>query len=304
MSLRLRVTDLIAAARAQQEDGLADLLLQWLHPNGTSMPPTPSPAAADLHGLVATLQPRKRLADLVLPEVVRQACEEVLEEHQQADLLRAHRLEPRHRILLSGLPGNGKTSLAEAIAEGLGVPFLVVLYTGVIGQSLSATMERLRHLFDYVKARRCVLFYDEFDTIGKERGDPHDTDTLKRAVGSLLVAIDAVPSSVVLIVATNHLELLDRAVWRRFQVRLSLPKPDYAQVQEWCTRLQQQRGVPLSPGLIEMLADRLDGSSFAELEEVGNDILRRWVLAGGAGDIEAIVNDRLDQRTKRFVSAY
>jgi SpoVK/Ycf46/Vps4 family AAA+-type ATPase len=190
------------------------------------------------------------------------------------------------------------------LAEALGVPFLVVQYTGVIGQSLSVTMVRLRRIFEYARTRHCVLFYDEFETIGKERGDPHDTDTLKRAVGSLLVEIDALPSSVVLVVATNHLELLDRAAWRRFQVRLSLPKPDYEQVQEWFTRLRQQRGVPLSPALIGLLAERLDGSSFAELEEVGNDILRRWVLAGGSGDIETIVHDRLDQRTKRFVSAY
>ena len=140
-------------------------------------------------------------------------------------MLRSYGLEPRNKILLIGPPGNGKTSLAEAIAEALMVPLLTVRYESIIGAYLGETASRLSKLFEYAKTRQCVLFFDEFDTIGKERGDQHETGEIKRVVSSLLMQIDALPSYVVTIAATNHDALLDQAVWRRFQVKLELPKP-------------------------------------------------------------------------------
>lgn len=79
---------------------------------------------------------------------------------------------------------------------------------------------------DYVSTRKCVLFFDEFETLGKERGDTHETGEIKRVVSSLLLQIDNLPSHVIVIGATNHPELLDRAVWRRFQIKISLPNSD------------------------------------------------------------------------------
>src|SRR5205085_1737390 len=116
------------------------------------------------------INPTRRIEDLVLPEVVATACREVVEEHHRAELLRSYGLRPRNRILLAGAPGNGKTSLAEALAQALMVPFIVARYDGLIASYLGETASRLRRLFDYVRTRGCVLFFDEFDTIGKERG--------------------------------------------------------------------------------------------------------------------------------------
>ena len=90
-------------------------------------------------------------------------------------------------------------------------------YEAVIGSFLGETSGRLKKLFDFVRTHQCVLFFDEFDTLGKERGDVHETGEIKRVVSSLLLQIDALPSHVVVVTATNHAELLDRAVWRRFQ---------------------------------------------------------------------------------------
>ena len=92
-------------------------------------------------------------------------------EQHRAGLLRSHNLEPRHRVLLVGPPGNGKTSLAEAIAEALAVQFFVVRYDAIIGSFLGETATRLRRVFDYARTTPCVLFFDEFDAVGKERGD-------------------------------------------------------------------------------------------------------------------------------------
>ena len=117
---------------------------------------------------------------------VRHNGEQLVEEHARADVLRAHGLEPRHRVLLSGPPGNGKTSFAEAIAEALALPFFVVRYDLLIGSYLGETNTRLRRLFDYVRTQPSVLFFDEFDAIGKERGDTHETGEIKRVVSFLL----------------------------------------------------------------------------------------------------------------------
>ena len=114
------------------------------------------------------IEPRIRLDDLLLPLPVRENARQLVEEHVRADVLRAHGYEPRHRILLSGPPGNGKTSYAEGIAEALALPFFVVRYDALIGSYLGETNSRLRKLFDYIRTQPCVLFFDEFDAIGKD----------------------------------------------------------------------------------------------------------------------------------------
>ena len=149
------------------------------------------------------IAPVRTLDDLVLPKDVVAACRQLLEEHRRADLLRAHNLEPRHRLLLTGPPGNGKTSLAEALAAGLAVPLLSVRCESVIASYLGETSVRLAKLFDQVRTHRCVLFFDEFDVVGKERGDIHETGEIKRVVSSLLLQVDELPSHVVAVAATQ-----------------------------------------------------------------------------------------------------
>ena len=138
--------------------------------------------------LVAELSPRRQLDDLILSSQTRQVVDDLVEEQHRADLLRSHNLEPRHRVLLAGPPGNGKTSLAEAIADALSTPFLVVRYEAVVGSYLGETARRIEQVFEYARSRRCVLFFDEFDAIGKERGDLHETGEIKRVVSSLPAA--------------------------------------------------------------------------------------------------------------------
>jgi SpoVK/Ycf46/Vps4 family AAA+-type ATPase len=107
-----------------------------------------------------------------------EACRELVEEQHRKDILRSYGLEPRHRVLLSGPPGNGKTSLAEAIAAQLLAPLFVVRYEAVIGSFLGEASGMLKRLFDFVRTHQCVLFFDEFDTLGKERGDGHEPGSL------------------------------------------------------------------------------------------------------------------------------
>ena len=291
VTFRKVVEAIIAEEHAKQHKVLANKLEDALNSipferqaptnGGTMLDPRSS-------NLIHEIMPQRQLADLILPPDVLQITRGLIEEQQRVDLLRSYNLEPRNRVLLIGAPGNGKTSLAEAIAEALATPLLVVRYESVVGTYLGETANRLKKLFEYASTRKCVLFFDEFETLGKERGDVHETGEIKRVVSSLLMQIDELPSHVLVIGATNHPELLDRAVWRRFQVRVSLPGPTRDRLQDWFTKFEQRIGVSLghAPGT---LAKRLLGSNFAEAEEFGTTIFREYVLSQPDADMKKIV---------------
>lgn len=221
--------------------------------------------------------PQKTLSDLVLPDAVSAQFEEIVEEHKRRELLRSYNLQPRHRLLLCGAPGNGKTTFAEALANHLSLPFFTVKYEGLIHSYLGKTAQHLDQMFDYIKTQRCVLFFDEFDAIGKERDDVSDNGEMKRVVNSLIKQIDLLPSHVVLIGATNHESMLDRAIWRRFQLQLHIPSPTQKMAEKWFKIFEQRIGrrLGLSPSV---LAKQLVGLSFAELEEFALDVQRKYVL--------------------------
>jgi SpoVK/Ycf46/Vps4 family AAA+-type ATPase len=302
-SFRKIVEAIIAEERSKRHNVLAKRLEDILNntnsgvqtfSNGIGM--TDSRMANLVHEII----PRRKLRDLILPEDVLEICQEVIQEHHRADLLRSYNLEPRNRLLLIGPPGNGKTSLAEAMADALMVPLLVVRYECVVGTYLGETAVRLKKVFEYASTRNCVLFFDEFETLGKERGDTHETGEIKRVVSSLLLQIDNLPSHVIVIGATNHAELLDRAVWRRFQVRINLPAPTQSRLIEWFKKYEQRINVSLgySPST---LANRLLGASFAEVEEFGTTVFRQYVLEQPNADMKKIVSRSLKHWAARSV---
>jgi len=245
------------------------------------------------------LTPKRRISDLVLPDLVRESVAELVEEQQKSELLRAHGLEPRHRVLLTGPPGNGKTSVASAIAEALLLPLIFVRYEEVIGSYLGETAARLANVFAFARTRRCVLFFDEFDAVAKERGDEHETGEIKRVVSSLLLQVDSMPSHVVVIGASNHPELLDRAVNRRFQIRLELPLPGKVARVVWFERFLAELDEPVGMGA-ETLAKKTAAANFSQLQDLSEDILRHRVLEPGVS-MRRLVADRL--RRWRQVSA-
>lgn len=299
--LQKTVEALAADERAKNHGILADRLIAQLQQDSNGRPKSlaPAPARSISGPLTVEVAPQRRIEELILSAVAEQAVRELVEEQHRADLLRSYNLEPRNRVLLAGPPGNGKTSLAEAIAEALSVPFLVVRYEAVIGSYLGETAQRIAQVFEQARSRQCVLFFDEFDAVGKERGDLHETGEIKRVVSSLLLQIDALPSYVVVVVASNHPELLDRAVWRRFQLRLELPMPKQGQIEEWFKRYGERTGhsLGMTP---RSLAQSLRGLSFAEVEDFGMDVLRRIALNEPEADAMDIVKQRMHQWKKRF----
>lgn len=221
--------------------------------------------------------PQKRLDNLIMPQTVKDIYQGMVDEQLRAEVLQSYGLEPRNKILLIGPPGNGKTSMAEAIAEALMVPLLTVRYESIIGAYLGETASKLSKLFELAKTRKCVLFFDEFETLGKERGDAHETGEIKRVVSSLLMQIDTLPSYVVAIAATNHESLLDRAAWRRFQIKIEIPRPTRNNLELFFQHFQEERDFDFGI-LPSTLAKKTLGLSYAEAEELALEIYRQYVL--------------------------
>lgn len=290
---RILVEAVIAEERANQHHLVADRLSDLITTTGQGL--VRDDRAAAIRDLVHEVIPSRRLEDLELAPVPRRVVTELIEEQKRAELLRSYGIEPRNRILLSGPPGNGKTSVAEAIASELMLPFYVVRYEGVMSSFLGETAARLDNAFEFVRSRRCVLFFDELDTIAKERSDEHETGEIKRVVSTLLLQIDKLPAHVLLVGATNHSELLDRAAWRRFQIRAELEPPSRTEATRFLERLEARLGGELGFAP-RTLADKLSGASYSDLEEFALDVRRRAVLELPESNIRRIVQERLEHR--------
>lgn len=290
--LRATVEALAAEEKAKKNETLAAKLTRALSANGHIDVSRPvSSLQAPGRDLIIEIQPRAQLSELVLTQPVQQAARCIVQEQLRAGLLRSHGLQPRHRVLLSGPPGNGKTILAEAIAEALGVPLFVVRYEALIGSFLGETAQRLGSLFTFARTASCVLFFDEFDVVGKERGDAHETGEIKRVVSNLLLQIDSLPSHVVAIAATNHSSLLDSAVWRRFQLRLEMPKPSRKDLEQFFSQglssWRERVGISSKD-----LVQRLGLLSYAEARDFLLDVRRQHILADGKSSLTDVIEDQ------------
>lgn len=292
-ALRTSVEAAVAEERGKNHHMLADRLQRALSAVTITPPIAAQQSAQTGKETILETTPRRRLEDLILPLPITQQVKQLVEEQHRADLLRAHGMQPRHRVLLSGPPGNGKTSVAEAIAEALAVQFFTVRYDALVGSYLGETNTRLARLFDYARTVPCVLFFDEFDSIGKERGDNHETGEIKRVVSFLLMQIDQLPSYVVAVAATNHAELLDRAVWRRFQLRLAMPQPSRDVLAVFLDR--QFDTWPEPAGIkAEALAEKLGNTSFAEALDFCQTVRRQHILSLANRAIKDILHEQVE----------
>jgi SpoVK/Ycf46/Vps4 family AAA+-type ATPase len=171
-----------------------------------------------------------RLSSMVLTHELHDRLGRVLKEQRQQDRLRARALTPRRKLLLVGPPGSGKTMTAEAIAGELKLPLFTVLYDGLFGKLLGETAARLRLVFDAISLQRGVYFFDEFDAIGTQRSGPNDVGEIRRVLNSFLQFLENDDGPSLIIAATNHPELLDKALARRFDdvIVYALPNADVA----------------------------------------------------------------------------
>ncbi|HEY2346377.1 MAG TPA: ATP-binding protein [Xanthomonadaceae bacterium] len=160
-----------------------------------------------------------------LPEALRAAMDELIAEWHSASELAKIGVSPTRSALIFGLPGTGKTHLALWLAGQLELPVVVARLDGLISSFLGTTSRNIGHLFEFTERYQCVLLLDEFDAVAKLRDDPHEMGEIKRVVNTILQRLDQRMERGMTIGITNHEQLLDPAVWRRFEVQIHLPKP-------------------------------------------------------------------------------
>lgn len=163
----------------------------------------------------------------VMPEELSQAVEQLIEQWNNLDKLAKFGVMPSLSCLLFGMPGTGKTMLAMYIARRLDLPIVLAKLDGLVSSLLGTSARNITNLFDFAGQYDCLLLLDEFDAVAKARNDQHEVGEIKRIVNTLLQCIDARSKSGMTVAITNHEVLLDPAVWRRFEMRIHVPKPNY-----------------------------------------------------------------------------
>ena len=185
----------------------------------------------DLANLVAARYSETRLSSMVLSPALEQRLRRVLVEQRQQTRLRSHGLRPRRKLLLLGPPGAGKTMTAAALAGELHMPLFTIVLDGLMTKFMGETAAKLRLVFDAIAETRGVYFFDEFDAIGAKRTERNDVGEIRRVLNSFLQFLEADDSDSLIVAATNHPELLDAALYRRFDdvIEYSLPDGEIAQ---------------------------------------------------------------------------
>ncbi|MFV0306711.1 MAG: AAA family ATPase [Desertimonas sp.] len=193
---------------------------------GRSLRPVPvTQPRGELAGLLAVSYPDLRMSDLTVEPSVRARLERVLTEQRQAERLREHGFRPMHRLLLVGSPGTGKTMTAGVLAGELRLPLFLIRLEVLITKFMGETAAKLRMVFDAVEATRGVYLFDEVDALAGDRSSANDVGEIRRVLNSFLQFLDADDSTSLIIAASNHPQLLDRAVFRRFDAVVEYPLP-------------------------------------------------------------------------------
>jgi AAA+ superfamily predicted ATPase len=223
------------------------------------------------------IKPKAELSDIVLSEYNQEIINAFIEERLMKDYLRSHGMNPRNKVLLVGKPGNGKTTLAEVLAYELMLPLYFVNYEMLINSLLGESLQRIKQLFHLIYNENCVLFFDEFDAISKSRADFNEVGEVKRIVNLLLTNIDKLSTNTIIIATTNHSQLLDKAILRRFQIVLELNPPETEEIIEYLSSYEKKHKIDFLYTK-NYLAKELKGSSFSDLEEFSNNIRRSFLI--------------------------
>lgn len=212
----------------------------------------------------------------IFNDTLQKAVEGMLQEWIHSESLLSMGIKPPYGCLLFGAPGTGKTQLAYYIANRLELPLVVAKLDGLISSFLGTTARNISTLFEFANRYKCVLLLDEFDAIAKIRDDPHELGEIKRVVNTLLQCLDMRSPKGFTLAITNHESLLDTAIWRRFDVRISVPKPDLearlAIVRMYIAPLE------LSEQELKLIAWSAEGFSGADIETLCNSLRRAAAL--------------------------
>lgn len=247
----------------------------------------------ELANLLEVSNPSNRLSDMIVePELAKQ-LQRVIREQRVAGRILDHGLSPRRKLLLVGPPGTGKTMTASVLAGELSLPLLQIRLDGLITRFMGETAAKLRQIFDATHRTRGIYLFDEFDAIGSGRNLTNDVGEIRRVLNSFLLMIEQDRSHSLVVAATNHPDILDRALFRRFDDILHYELPNATQAAMLLrTRLQSKS----TRVRWEMLGTEARGLSYAEITRAANDVLKDALIDGHGecqeGAIRAMIQER------------
>lgn len=240
--------------------------------------------------LIRVFDDRSGMEPPILSSSVSHTVDSIIKERQAREKLVARGISPTRSAILVGPPGVGKTLSARWIAHALGKPLWILDLTAVMSSLLGKTGNNLRAAFDHAKEHSAVLLLDEIDAIAKRRSDESDIGELKRLVTVILQEVDQWPDTGLLLAATNHPELVDPALWRRFDQVLRMEEPDATATGTAILRFLGEDRQVFAPWL-DVLAAGLRGQSLSDVERTINGLRRGHVLQ--TAPLEALIGSAI-----------
>lgn len=232
----------------------------------------------EIANLLSVQQPTIRLASMVLPEAIEKRLRRTLLEQRQQNKLRHHNLRARRKLLFIGPPGTGKTMTAAALAGELHFPLFTILLEGVITKFMGETAAKLRMIFQAMTIEKGVYLFDEFDALGARRTQTNDVGEIRRVLNSFLQLLEKDESDSIIIAATNHPDLLDRALFRRFDDVLAYELPD----ERTAVKIMESRLAQFDAGRVDWqrVSKGVAGLSQGELVRASDEAAKHAILQG------------------------
>lgn len=230
--------------------------------------------------IVDISNPNIDINNLILSHEVIIAIKEFIKSYKNRDKLLQAGIDDSCTLMLYGPPGCGKTSIAQYVSMQTGLPLLTARLDGMISSLLGSTAKNIRKIFDFASRQACILFLDEFDVIAKVRDDKNETGELKRVVNSLIQNIDIFSKDSIIIAATNHHELLDPAIWRRFNRVLNVNMPTEVDIKKLieiytCT---SKIAIDIKDKKMKSVSNLLIGLSHSDINTIMNNSVKNAVI--------------------------
>jgi len=230
----------------------------------------------ELANLLSVQTPSIRFADMVLPGKLAERLNRVLLEQRQRKRLLENSLQPRRKLLFVGPPGTGKTMSASALAGELHLPLFTIMLEGLITKFMGETAAKLKQVFDAIRQNRGVYLFDEFDALGAHRNQSNDVGEIRRVLNSFLQLLEKDSSDSLIVAATNHGQMLDRALFRRFDDVIEYDLPDLTLTEE----ILRRKLAPFDTSDVDWssVLHRAQSFSPADLVRVSDEAAKNAVL--------------------------
>jgi AAA+ superfamily predicted ATPase len=291
--LAVELRQLIDAARKKRDTAEAGKAIPLVQPQG------------ELARLLSATYPKNRLSEMILAPDIAARLDRVIEEQRHIEQITAHGLEPRRKFLLIGPPGTGKTMTAFALAGELHLPLFIIRLESIITKFMGETSAKLRTVFDALQKHRGIYLFDEFDSIGAMRAAVNDVGEIRRVLNSFLQFIDHDCSNSMILAATNHPDMLDYALFRRFDDVIEYSLPDKKQVIDLINN--KLAGFKVPDMDFVSLAKHAEGLSYAEISRACEDAIKEKIIAHKDLVTSKAISQMLDERKKyhsRISSTY